>query len=86
MADVPDDERREASFPPRTWPRAIADGQQRLKAALWFAIGKMVDEESMDRNRNATAKFIAALTEVVWTQLGRNDIAAVRVSTSGIRN
>jgi CENP-S protein len=43
---------------------------QRLKAALWFAVGKMVDEESLRRNRNATPQFIGALTEMVWAQIG----------------
>lgn len=44
--------------------------QQRLKAALWFSVGKMVDEQSLRRNRNATPQFIGALTEMVWTQIG----------------
>lgn len=44
---------------------------QRLKAALWFAVGKMVDEESMRRDRNATPQFIGALTDMVWTQIGK---------------
>ncbi|TPX10454.1 uncharacterized protein E0L32_008673 [Thyridium curvatum] len=48
------------------------DIQERLKAALWFAIGKMVDEESMRRNRNATPQFIGALTEMVWAQIGQS--------------
>ncbi|KAK0728143.1 kinetochore component CENP-S-domain-containing protein [Lasiosphaeria miniovina] len=43
--------------------------RERLKAALWFAIGNMVDEESLRRNRNATPQFIAALTEMVWAQI-----------------
>ncbi|KAK3308801.1 kinetochore component CENP-S-domain-containing protein [Chaetomium strumarium] len=52
----------------------MADNQddemrERLKAALWFAIGKMVDEESLQRNRNATPQFIAALTDMVWHQI-----------------
>ncbi|KAL6849556.1 MHF histone-fold complex component [Amphichorda felina] len=42
----------------------------RLKAALWYAVGQMVDEESLKRNRNATPQFIGALTELVWTQIG----------------
>ncbi|KAK3325526.1 kinetochore component CENP-S-domain-containing protein [Apodospora peruviana] len=45
------------------------DARERLKAALWFAIGKMVDEESLRRNRNATPQFIGALTEMVWSQI-----------------
>lgn len=48
--------------------------KQRLKAALWFAIGKMVDEESLRRNRNATPQFIGALTEMVWAQIGTLNI------------
>lgn len=44
---------------------------QRLKAALWFAIGKMVDEESIKRNRNATPQFIGSLTELVMAQIGK---------------
>ncbi|CCC09076.1 kinetochore component CENP-S-domain-containing protein [Copromyces sp. CBS 386.78] len=45
------------------------DVQERLKSALWFAIGKMVDDESLRRNMNATPQFIGALTELVWTQI-----------------
>ncbi|CRK34937.1 hypothetical protein BN1708_006572 [Verticillium longisporum] len=40
------------------------DTRERLKAALWFAVGQMVDEESMKKNRNATPQFIGALTEM----------------------
>ncbi|KAM0278536.1 hypothetical protein ACHAQH_005104 [Verticillium albo-atrum] len=36
------------------------DTRERLKAALWFAVGQMVDEESMKKNRNATPQFIEA--------------------------
>ncbi|KAI1182492.1 kinetochore component CENP-S-domain-containing protein [Nemania serpens] len=45
------------------------DVQERLKAALWFAVGKMVDEETLRRNRNVTPQFIGALTEMVWSQI-----------------
>ncbi|KAJ8125427.1 hypothetical protein O1611_g8212 [Lasiodiplodia mahajangana] len=45
------------------------DIQERLKAALWFAVGKMVDEETLRRNRNVTPQFIGALTEMVWSQI-----------------
>lgn len=31
----------------------------------------MVDDESLRRNRNATPQFIGALTEMVWTQIGK---------------
>ncbi|KAJ6438578.1 apoptosis-inducing TAF9-like domain-containingprotein [Purpureocillium lavendulum] len=45
------------------------DDRERLKSALWFAVGQIVDEESMRRNINATPQFIGALTELVWTQI-----------------
>lgn len=32
----------------------------------------MVDDESLRRNMNATPQFIGALTELVWTQIGRS--------------
>lgn len=67
--------------------------QQRLKAALWFAVGKMVDEQSLLRNRNATPQFIGALTELVWTQIGEHShpqgaklMVQLRVLTSGPEN
>ncbi|KAL2144126.1 hypothetical protein VTI28DRAFT_9580 [Corynascus sepedonium] len=43
--------------------------QERLKAALWYSIGKIVDQESLQRNRNATPQFIGALTDMVWHQI-----------------
>lgn len=43
--------------------------RERLKSALWYAIGQIVDEESLKRSRNATPQYIGALTEMVWTQL-----------------
>ncbi|KAG9247538.1 kinetochore component CENP-S-domain-containing protein [Calycina marina] len=43
--------------------------RERLKAALWFSIGKIVDEESLRLNTNATPQFIGALTEMVWAQI-----------------
>ncbi|KAI9857173.1 MAG: hypothetical protein M1824_004974 [Vezdaea acicularis] len=42
---------------------------ERLKSALWFSIGKIVDEESLRWNVNATPQFIGALTEMAWVQL-----------------
>ncbi|KAK3187050.1 MHF histone-fold complex component [Lecanicillium sp. MT-2017a] len=46
------------------------EDRERLKSALWYAVGQIVDEESLKRNRNATPQFIGALTELVWTQVG----------------
>ena len=51
---------------------AIAKSRkQRLKSALWFSIGKIVDEETLKMGVNATPHFIGALTEMVWAQIGR---------------
>jgi centromere protein S len=47
-----------------------ANNPQRLKASLWFSVGKIVDEESLRLNTNATPQFIGALTEMVWAQIG----------------
>jgi hypothetical protein len=49
---------------------SISSNQQRLKAALWYAIGGIVDEESLRLDVNATPQFIGALTELVWSQIG----------------
>ncbi|CZR60309.1 related to apoptosis-inducing TAF9-like domain 1 family protein, putative [Phialocephala subalpina] len=43
--------------------------RERLKASLWFAIGKIVEEETLRQNTTATPQFIGALTEMVWTQI-----------------
>ncbi|KAL7797568.1 kinetochore component CENP-S domain-containing protein [Trichoderma ceciliae] len=45
------------------------DDRERLKSALWYAIGQIVDEQNLKRNRNATPQFIGALTEMVWAQI-----------------
>jgi len=50
---------------------ALINTLQRLKAALWYSVGKIVDEESLRLGVNATPQFIGALTEMVWTQTGR---------------
>jgi hypothetical protein len=43
---------------------------ERLKASLWFSIGKIVDEETARLNTTATPQFIGAMTEMVWAQIG----------------
>ncbi|KAI4181363.1 MAG: hypothetical protein L6R41_006666 [Letrouitia leprolyta] len=43
--------------------------EERLKAALWFSIGKIVDEETLKLGVNATPQFIGALTEMLWAQV-----------------
>ena len=49
-----------------------ANTPQRLKASLWFSVGKIVDEESLRLNANTTPQFIGALTEMVWAQIGKH--------------
>lgn len=41
-----------------------------MKSALWYSVGKVVDEEMLKLGVNATPQFIAALTEMVWVQIG----------------
>ncbi|KAG4431137.1 hypothetical protein IFR05_013374 [Cadophora sp. M221] len=42
---------------------------EKLKASLWFSIGKLVDEEAALLNTTATPQFIGAMSEMVWAQL-----------------
>ena len=56
---------------------ASADNEQRLKAALWFSIGKIVDEETLKLGINATPQFIGSLTEMVWSQIGTSKLHKV---------
>ncbi|KAI9049649.1 hypothetical protein LZ554_006674 [Drepanopeziza brunnea f. sp. 'monogermtubi'] len=42
---------------------------EKLKASLWFAIGKLIDEECLRLNTTATPQFIGAMTEMAWAQL-----------------
>jgi len=43
---------------------------KRLKAALWYSIGRITDDETLKHNVNATPQFIGALMELVWAQIG----------------
>ncbi|KAG8407461.1 MHF histone-fold complex component [Metarhizium acridum] len=76
MASTPDDDREVRPLHPQ--PTLQINNPQRLKSALWFAVGQIVDEECLRRNRNATPQFIGALTEMVWTQIGREKSPAPR--------
>jgi centromere protein S len=48
----------------------LTDPPQRLKSALWYAIGQFVDDALLADDLNATPQFIGALTELVYTQIG----------------
>ena len=58
---------------------------ERLKASLWFSIGKIVDEETARLNTTATPQFIGAMTEMVWAQIGipspLSSLASLRASS-----
>lgn len=42
---------------------------QRLKSALWHAVGGIVDAIALEKGTNASSLFIGALTELVWSQI-----------------
>jgi centromere protein S len=46
-----------------------SDLHQKLKSTLWFQIGKIVDEETLNLGIHATPQYIGSLTELVWTQI-----------------
>jgi centromere protein S len=43
--------------------------EEKLKAALWYSIGKTVDSVSTTQDFNATPHFIGGLSEMVWAQI-----------------
>lgn len=43
----------------------------RLKSTLWYHIGQLVDEETINLGVNATPQYTGSLTELVWAQLGK---------------
>ena len=42
----------------------------RLKNTLWYHIGQLVDEETINLGTNATPQYIGSLMEMVWAQIG----------------
>ena len=69
--DKQDDDYREAPSPPLPpCSHHAEETKQRWKSALWFAVGKMVDNESLTLQLNATPQFIGSLTELVFAQIG----------------
>jgi centromere protein S len=43
---------------------------QRLKSALWYSVGQIIDHDTLTSNTNATPQFIVALMEMAWVQIG----------------
>ncbi|OLL26884.1 Centromere protein S [Neolecta irregularis DAH-3] len=55
-------------MPPKAGENADENLPTRLKSSLWFAVGKIIDEVCMEQHTNATPEFIAAMTEMLWSQ------------------
>jgi centromere protein S len=49
----------------------FSHNEQQLRSALWFRIGQVVDEESVNLGVNATPQFIGSLMELVWAQMSK---------------
>lgn len=43
--------------------------EEKLKAALWYAIGQTVDSVALNGDFNASPHFIGGLSEMVWGQI-----------------
>lgn len=43
----------------------------RLKSTLWYHVGQLVNEETINLGMNATPQYIGSLTELVWAQIGK---------------
>ncbi|KAF2157435.1 hypothetical protein K461DRAFT_18184 [Myriangium duriaei CBS 260.36] len=50
-----------------TAPQNKEEKIERLKSALWHSIGQTIDAIAAEQDVNATAQFMGALTELVWT-------------------
>jgi hypothetical protein len=46
-----------------------ATKEEKLKAALWYSVGQMVDAVALSQDLNATPHFIGGLSELVWAQI-----------------
>lgn len=74
--------------------------EEKLKAALWYAMGQTVDSVAVAQDINATPQCIGGLSEMVWNQVqtvaqdleafakhgGRNTINSKDVLLLGRRN
>lgn len=50
-------------------PHSDTANEERLKAALWYSIGKTVDAVALHGHTNASPQFIGALTEMVHAKI-----------------
>lgn len=63
-------------------PKTDAEKQERLKAALWYSVGQTIDSVSLAKDINATPHYIGALSEMLWGQIGTNNMSACRKSVT----
>ena len=56
---------------PEATDSSNGDLGDRLKSTLWYHIGQLVDEETINIGVNATPQYIGSLTELVWAQIGK---------------
>ncbi|QIW97282.1 hypothetical protein AMS68_002800 [Peltaster fructicola] len=45
--------------------------EERLKTALWYHVGNMIDSVAIEQNINTTPQFIGGLSEMLWSQIGK---------------
>lgn len=55
---------------PEATNEADSELGDRLKSTLWYHVGQLVDEETINLGMNASPQYIGSLTELVWTQIG----------------
>lgn len=55
---------------PEATTKADDQVDERLKSTLWYHVGQLVDEETINLGMNATPQYIGSLTELVWAQIG----------------
>lgn len=55
---------------PEATDTANQQQEEQLRSTLWYHVGQLVDEETLNLGINATPQFIGSLTELVWTQIG----------------
>jgi centromere protein S len=43
--------------------------EQKLKAALWYSVGQIVDAVTMSQGLHTTPHFVGGLSELCWAQI-----------------
>jgi len=58
-------------------PTNDAEKEERLKAALWYSVGQTIDSVSLSKDINATPHFIGAMSEMLWAQIGTENLEII---------